>query len=456
MTSNYHYHNFKDYHAWKGEEGDSMFQSAIFPVLALAVMKRRVLAFWAVFLAVTLSAIVAFTTFTALAQIGSGNRGIVPINNSSDFSVWQIEVDVRAESPGAAREKGWRLAQRIGWQKLYRKITGRTALALSDSSLDSIVSAIVVESEHIAPRRYIATLGVLFDRARAGQILGVSVHARRSPPFLVMPVFVISSLPQIFEQRNAWQRAWAEYAAGDSVIDYVRAAGTGADTLLLNTGQVGRRSRVWWRVILDHYQAADVVIPSARLEFAYPGGPVTGYFSARFGPDNKLIERFTLRADSTDTLPAMMRKAVERIDAIYAAAWRANILRVDSALYLTLPIEEDGYEDEGVEGNSDALQSDTIAEIIDNSDEDIYESVALEYTIFSVQYFSPDAASMSATEQRIAAISGVDSAVTNSLALGGMSVMRVAYRGDSASLRAALLASGYAVQGNGATLRIDR
>src|SRR3546814_1523906 len=55
----------------------------------------------------------------------------------------------------------------------------------------------------------------------------------------------------LFEQRSAWQRAWAEYNTGQSAIDYVRTAGTGADTLLLNPGQIGRRGRVWWRVILD-------------------------------------------------------------------------------------------------------------------------------------------------------------------------------------------------------------
>src|SRR3546814_4784619 len=59
----------------------------------------------------------------------------------------------------------------------------------------------------------------------------------------------------LFEQRSEWQRAWAEYHTGQSAIDYVRTAGTGVDTLLLNAGQAGRRGRVWWRVILDQYGA---------------------------------------------------------------------------------------------------------------------------------------------------------------------------------------------------------
>src|SRR3546814_16116795 len=70
-----------------------------------------------------------------------------------------------------------------------------------------------------------------------------------------------------------------------------RSAGTGADTLLINAGQTGRRGRVWWRVILDQYGAADVLIPIARVEYSYPGGPIKGHFTARFGPEDRKSTR---------------------------------------------------------------------------------------------------------------------------------------------------------------------
>ena len=49
------------------------------------------------------------------------------------------------------------------------------------------------------------------DRVRAGQILGVSGRTLRSPPLLVIRVYSIDGIQQVFEQRSAWQRAWAEY-----------------------------------------------------------------------------------------------------------------------------------------------------------------------------------------------------------------------------------------------------
>src|SRR3546814_7474644 len=96
----------------------------------------------------------------------------------------------------------------------------------------------------------------------SSDVCSSDLRTLRSPPLLVIPVYSIAGIPQVFEQRSEWQRAWAEYHTGQSAIDYVRTAGTGADTLLLNAGQVGRRGRVWWRVILDQYGDADVLMRS--------------------------------------------------------------------------------------------------------------------------------------------------------------------------------------------------
>ena len=380
-------------------------------------------------------------------QISRGDRGITPINSSGDFLASGILVDVTGDNAEDAREKGWREAQRKGWAQLYRKLNGSDGPALGDSVLDGIVTAIVVEDEQIGPRRYVARLGVQFDRVRAGQILGVSGRTLRSPPLLVIPVYSVDGIPQVFEQRSAWQRAWAEYNTGQSAIDYVRTAGTGADTLLINAGQTGRRGRVWWRVILDQYGAADVLVPMARVEYSYPGGPIKGYFTARFGPDNKLISSFTMTGPNPTALPDMMEKAVARMDRIYIDALAAGVLKTDTYLVLEKPVEKEDLPEE-VATDADVLPTET--------DASVPATAAVGVSSFTVQYNSPDVESVSATERAIAGIAGVQSASTTSLALGGTSVMRVSFRGDIAALKAALAARGYKVQEGGNTLRISR
>ena len=54
------------------------------------------------------------------------------------------------------------------------------------------------------------------------------------------------------------------------------------------------------------------------------------------------------------------------------------------------------------------------------------------------------------------AVPGVSSASTTSLALGGVSLMRVTYNGSQAGLRAALEARGWQVQEGAGVLRIRR
>ncbi len=267
-----------------------------------------------------------------IAQIEGPKRGIMPIASTGDFEVSGIKVEVTGKNADEARKKGWEEAQRLAWSQLWARNHGGADSSLSDSSLNGIVSAIVVEEEEMGPRRYIATLGVVFDRARAGQLLGVRGISRRSAPLLVIPVIWDGGAPIVFEQRNAWQDSWAKFRTADSRIDYVRPSGIGAESLLLNAGQLDRRSRNWWRTILDQFGAADVVMPIVRLKRQWPGGPVTGYFSARYGPDSKYLGSFTLSTGNGKGVPAMMTAGVKKMDELFQNALAAGRLRADTSL----------------------------------------------------------------------------------------------------------------------------
>lgn len=376
-----------------------------------------------------------------VAQI-EGERGVPPIASSGDYEVSGIKVDTAGKTPQEAREAGWRLAQRLGWQKLWAKMNGGAAPGLSDSQLDAIVSGIEVESEQIGPHRYIATLGIQFDRARAGQILGVSGSGLRSPPLLVLPVLWQGGAPVSFESVNEWQKAWARYRTGDSAIDYVRTSGTGPDSLLLNYGQTGRRGRTWWRVLLDQYGAADVIMPIARVERMWPGGAVEGHFTARYGPDNRYIGDFRLRASDAKGIPAMMDEAVRRIDALYVQALSEGALRPDPSLIIEEPVNATNVTQPLPLNMSDVMPEEV--------------TPAATVATFQIQYDSANPAAVAQAEGAVRAVPGVRNAATTSLALGGTSVMAVTFDGSAEMLRTALMARGYTVSAAGTTMRIVR
>ena len=378
----------------------------------------------------------------AVAQI-EGGRGVAPIDSSGSYEVSGITVDVAAKTADAARYGGWRLAQRKAWVQLSTRLGGGGGL-VSDGTLDQIVSGIVVENEQIGPTRYIAKLGVLFDRNRAGSLLGIAAYSDRSRPMLLVPLQVSGGTETVFEQRTDWQEAWARYRTGNSAVDYVRPSGNGADSLLLNAGQISRPGRGWWRTIIDQYGASDILTPVVRLYRSYPGGPVIGVFHARHGPDNQLLGSFTLRVGSAAGLPQLLDAGVKRMDDLFQTALRDGSLSVDPSLSPPpppTPVATDEAVDES---------GDTLAEIVGDVGSG---TPGLPVTI---QFDTPSASAVANTESLLRGIPGVRSAATSSLALGGVSLMRVTYDGDPDALKAALEVRGFQVLGSGQTLRIRR
>jgi len=377
-----------------------------------------------------------FAAALAFAQLERPDeRGVPPIDGSGSYEVSGVTVDVAARTSEQARSGGWREAQRKGWKMLWARVNGKpveNAPGLPDSTLDSISGGIVVEHEQIGPNRYIASLGVLFDRARAGELLGVKGAMRRSAPMLVIPVQWTGGTPVSFESRTEWQKAWARFRSSNSPIDYVRVSGTGADPVLLNAAQTRRPGRGWWRMLLDQYGAADIVVPELILFRQWPGGPVIGRFVARHGPDATVIDQFTLTAENGDGLPAMLDRGIERIDAAYVRALQEGAFKADKSLVIETPVEEVPIED-------------VLSQL----------AVAATSTIM-VQAETPDAVALRANEVMLRSMAGVTGVQTGSLALGGTSVFRVSFSGPPAAFREALVSRGWQVDDVTGGVRIRR
>ena len=298
--------------------------------------------------------LIAGAAAAGLAQIESGERGIPPIDSSSTLEITGIKVDVAGKDAEAARFAGWRIAQREGFKALWAKMQKRPiseAPTLPDSTLDSLVSSIIVQQERIGPTRYVATLGVLFDRARAGALLGLQGQTRRSAPMLLIPVLKNAGTPTSVELRNPWQRAWAEFRTANSPVDYVRVSGLGIDPLLINAAQTGRPGRGWWRNLIDLYGAADILVAEVQLRRVYPGGPAVATFIGYHGPDKEPLGSFQITAPNSAAIPEMMNVGVQRMDGLFTRALAAGMLTPDPSLIIPEPPpppEEEEPEEEAI------------------------------------------------------------------------------------------------------------
>jgi hypothetical protein len=393
------------------------------------------------------------------AQVG-GDRGIAAVAASADIQVNGIAVDETAKTGTEAREQAWDKAAKLAW----KKIGGPD---LPDSQISGMVSSIVIEREQLGPRRYIATLGVVFDRARAGRFLGQTGEVAHSAPMLLVPVTISGGTEMVYEQRNPWQQAWADYQAGTSPIDYVRPSGAGGDSLLLTYGQTGRRSRVWWRNVLDQFGASDVLIAIANLRYTYPGGPVEGIFTARYGPDNIKLGSFTMHADSPEKLPDMLSQAVGKFDGIYRQALTDGKLKPDSTLNLGTP-EFDPAIQRLVELGRALMAQDRAARDATNADPTAESGNAItaapiktpppegSVALYTVQVATPDGAAFDGAITALRGTPGVRATGVRSTAIGGTSVMTVSYAGSIGQLAEALKARGFIVRQGSTALSISR
>lgn len=395
-------------------------------------------------------ALVAVGPARLVAQV-EGDRGILPVATSSDVEISGITVNTTGKTGWEARLEGWKVAQKQAWLKAGGP-------AMPDSTIESMVTAVVIEREQIGPKRYIATLTIVFDRARAGQYIGgMATGARaRSAPLLTIPVLYSGGVAQVYEVRGPWQQAWAQFRGGTSPIDYVRPSGAGGESLLITAGQPARRSRAWWHNVLDQFGAADVIVPEARLERQWPGSPVRGTFTARYGPDRTFLESFTLTANDEAGVTRMLADAVVRIDAAYTRALEQGLLKpdptirqgsgMDPALVALVQRAQalEQAKQAGAAPTDGATPSATPT------------AAAAPASTITIQFASPDAGAVDAALAAVRGAPGVQGASTTSLAMGGTSVMRVSYAGELSALAAALRARGWQVSVGSNALSIRR
>jgi hypothetical protein len=369
----------------------------------------------------------------AYSQLETGDRGILPLDSSGTLEISGIHVDVGGKDAESARYSGWRIAQRQGFRALWAKMHKAPiseAPNLPDSTLDDIVSSINVETEQIGPNRYIADLGILFDRARAAPFLGVEGgEVRRSAPMLLIPIIVTGGTETSVELRNMWQRAWAQFRTSQSPIDYVRVSGLGVDPMLVNAAQTTRPGRGWWRNVIDLYGAADILVAEVQLHRLYPGGPAQARFIARHGPDNEIVGGFTLTTKNGNAVPAMMAEGARRMDELFTTAFAAGRLARDSSLNLPAP----------------PPLPEAITEL---------EKPASLTNPFQIQIVANDVNIYNFAMAHLRTLGGIDSATPQLINPSGTSYVLVAYRGNIAQLAAALSGRGWAVETSGSVVKI--
>lgn len=141
----------------------------------------------------------------------------------NSYTVAGVPADATAENSAQAQALALQSAQRIGFDRLVRRLTLPDELQRlgapqpDQTQLEALVSSVDVNDERRSGTRYIARVTLRFDPAGMRAVLrnrGLTVVDTRTAPVLVVP----QSPGASDAIAQAWQEAWTEGGFGDELV----------------------------------------------------------------------------------------------------------------------------------------------------------------------------------------------------------------------------------------------
>lgn len=167
---------------------------------------------------VFLAALCAFAPGAASAQ-----------GRDNVYAVAGVRVDETAANAAAAQQAGFAAAQRLGFDRLIRRLTVPEELAqrgvpqIDATAIERLVSSVDVEEERRSGTRYIGRLTVRFDPSGVRALLrqnNLTVVDTRTAPVLVAPLVVDGTAE---ETAALWRDVWVNGGFGDELVPLVTA-----------------------------------------------------------------------------------------------------------------------------------------------------------------------------------------------------------------------------------------
>lgn len=171
----------------------------------------------------------AFAAFflAALCALAPGAASAQPRDNV--YAVSGVRVDETAENAAAAQQAGFAAAQRLGFERLLRRLTlpeelaAAGAPAIDAAALERLVLSVDVEEERRSTTRYIGRLTVRFDSGGVRNLLrsyGLAVVDTRTAPVLIAPV-AASGVAE--ETAALWREVWTQGGFGGELVPLIAA-----------------------------------------------------------------------------------------------------------------------------------------------------------------------------------------------------------------------------------------
>lgn len=189
--------------------------------------------------------------------------------DSKMFSASGVQIDVTAENAAAAREQAMQDGQKKALMVVMERITPAYVVEqlaeLVPDDILNFVQDISVSNEKTSAVRYMATLDVRFNPEAVRDLLRRNSlpYVRTSgKPLLILPLYKrsASASPILWEEENAWLRAWVNRTVESYMIPLFVPMGELSDAQTLSVEQILRGDLAAAQELAKRYEAEGILI----------------------------------------------------------------------------------------------------------------------------------------------------------------------------------------------------
>lgn len=274
----------------------------------------------------------------ALAQGASGDA----------FTVRNVETDVTAATPQAAKDQAIADGQRQAFRQLLERLTQPADHArLPKVDGTQYVRDYSVDSERASATRYLVTLTVRFNASAVKKLLqgaGIAYAEPRSKAVVIVPVFkpAGTSRPVLWDEPNPWRSAWAALGGG-GLVPLVVPSGDLADAQVITVEQALAGNIDAMEALGNRWRSPDVLVIAAGMTASGKGIDVVVHGTPG---TPKPFESLAYQQAEGESLEAMLLRAARDIDrALDTVHKQPNLLQFDRAGAMATMVPLQGIED---------------------------------------------------------------------------------------------------------------
>lgn len=248
------------------------------------------------------------------------------------FSVFGVEVDVRATTALAARREAMAEARAEAFRRLVAKLVdeedaGLVAMPEPDA-LEQLVRAVDIAGERSSATRYIATIDIAFavDAVRAlFAETGVAYTESAGGPYLLLPLWLEGGVRHLFGEHD-WRAALEAADRGNRLVGYRLPQATLAERRRLSPTGLARAGQEELRLLTAEFEVPQIVVADAEMRRDPETGRPAIAWRIVAGPDRGMSERGLLVAAGEEERADLLARAADRILTAIDRDWKARTL----------------------------------------------------------------------------------------------------------------------------------